>query len=89
MSIKDFIRKTDCCTKEKWINEGICMYTRVETALFHQFSPEIISISKLLRHNIIQTLVVFGNVVDVAVIADGFEVVLGTLYLAFFFSFYG
>ena len=40
-----------------------------------QFPPEFIStkISKLLRHYIIQTLVVLGNIVDVAVFADGLE----------------
>ena len=55
------------------------------------FPPETIStkFSKLLCHNIIQTLVVLGNIVNEAVIADGFEVVQGTPYLAFFFSFYG
>ena len=62
---------------------------RAGTELFHQFPPEIIIISSkfLLCHHIIQTLVVFGNVVDVAFIAKGFEVMLGTLQLAFF-SFY-
>ena len=40
-------------------------------------------LSRLFSYDIIQTLVVLGNVVDVAVIADGFEVAMGTLYLAF------
>lgn len=64
---------------------------RAETDKITQFPPEFIStkISKLLCHNIIQTLVVLGNIVNVAVVADGFEVVQGTPYLAFFFSFYG
>ena len=50
-----------------------------------QFPPEIIStkFSKLLRYNIIQTLVILGNVVDVAIVADGFEVATGTFYLTF------
>ena len=50
-----------------------------------QFPPEIISskLSKLLCHNIIQRLVVLGDIVDVAVIADGLEVATGTFYLAF------
>ena len=55
---------------------------RAENCIFHQFPPEIIY-TELLRHNIIQTLVVLGNVVDVAVIADGLEVAAGTFYLAF------
>lgn len=38
---------------------------------------------KLLRYNIIQTLVVLGNIVDVAIIADGLEVTTGTFYIAF------
>ena len=46
-----------------------------------RFPPEIIY-TELLRHNIIQTLVVLGNVVDVAVVADGLEVATGTFYLA-------
>lgn len=58
---------------------------RARTALFHQFPPEIIStkLSKLLCYNIIQTLVVLGNVVNVAVIVDGGEVATDALYLAF------
>ena len=56
-----------------------------ETDKITQFPPEIIStkFSKLLRYNIIQTLVVLGNVVDVAVVADGLEVTTGTFNLAF------
>ena len=46
------------------------------------FPPEIIY-TELLRHYVIQTLVVFGNVVDVAVVADGLEVATGTFNLAF------
>ena len=43
--------------------------------MFYQFPPEFIStkLRKLLRYNIIQTLVVLGNIVDVAVFADGLE----------------
>ncbi len=37
-----------------------------------QFPPEII-FTELPCQNIIQTLVVLGNVIDVAVVADGFE----------------
>ena len=48
-----------------------------------QFLPEFVSINKLLRHNIIQTLIVLGNVVDIAIFSDGFEVATGTLNLAF------
>lgn len=48
-----------------------------------QFPPKFVSISKLLRHNIIKTLVVLGNVVDVTVIAEDFEVATGTLNLVF------
>ena len=40
-------------------------------------------VNKLLRHYVIQTLVVLGNIVDVIVIADGFEVTTSTFYLAF------
>ncbi len=36
------------------------------------------NLSKLLRHHIIQTLVVLSDIVDVAVVADGFEVAAGT-----------
>ena len=54
-----------------------------ETCKTSQFPPENISISKLLCHNIIQTLVILGNVVDIAVVADGLEVATGTFYLAF------
>ena len=59
---------------------------RAETDEITQFPPKIIDtkLSKLLRHNIIQTFVVLGNAVDVAVIADGLEVTTGTLYLAVF-----
>ena len=39
--------------------------------------------TELFRHNIIQTLVVLGDVVDAAILADGFEVATGTFYLAF------
>ena len=41
---------------------------RAETDEMMQFPPEIIStkLSKSLHHNIIQTLVVLGNVIDVA-----------------------
>ena len=53
--------------------------------MFYQFPPELIStkLRKLLLYNIIQTLVVLGNIVDVAIIADGLEVTTGTFYLAF------
>ena len=53
--------------------------------MFYQFPPEIIctKLSKLLCYNIIQTLVVLGNVVDIAVIADGLEVATGTFDFAF------
>ena len=47
-----------------------------------RFPPEIIY-TELLCHNIIQTLVVLGNVVDVAVVADGLEVTTGTFNFAF------
>lgn len=59
--------------------------SQAETCKITQFPPEIIStkLSKLLRYNIIQTLVVPGNVVDVSVVADGFEVATGTFNLAF------
>ena len=52
---------------------------------FISFSPKIIftKLSKLLCHNIIQWLVVLGNVVNVAVVADCLEVAAGTFYLAF------
>ena len=52
---------------------------RAETGEMMQFPPEIIrkEFIKLLRHHIIQTLVVLGDVVDVAVVADGFEVATG------------
>ena len=40
--------------------------------------------TELFRHNIIQWLIVLGNIVDVAVVADGFEMTTGTFYLAFF-----
>lgn len=53
-----------------------------KTASFHQFPPEIIY-TELFRHNIIQTLVVPGNVVDVAVVADCLEVAAGTFDFAF------
>ena len=48
------------------------------------FPPEIIcsKLSKLLRHHIIQTLVVLGNVVDVTIVADGLEVATDTFNLA-------
>ena len=46
------------------------------------FPPEIIY-TELLRHYVIQTLVVLGNVVDVAVVADGLEVPTGTFDFAF------
>ena len=59
--------------------------SQAETDKITQFPHEIIStkFSKLLRYNIIQTLVVFGNIVDVAVIADGLEVAASTFYVAF------
>jgi len=59
--------------------------SQAETCKITQFPPEIIStkLSKLLRYNIIQTLVVLGNVVDVAIVAVGFEVTTGTLNLTF------
>ena len=59
--------------------------SQAETEKITQFPPEIIStkFSKLLRYNIIQTLVILGNVVDVAIVADGLEVATGTFYLAF------
>ncbi len=47
-----------------------------------QFPPEFDSINKLLHHNIIQTLIVLGNVVDIAIVTDEFEVATGTLNLA-------
>ena len=46
---------------------------RAETCKIMPFPPEIISITKLLRHYIIQTLVVLGNVIDVASVANGLE----------------
>lgn len=65
---------------------SILVISRAETDEKVQFPTEIISpkLSKLLRYNIIQTLVVFGDIVDVAVVADGFEMTTGTFYLAFF-----
>lgn len=42
-----------------------------------------IKLSKLLRHNIIQSLVVLGDIVNVAVVADGLEVATGTFDFAF------
>ena len=59
--------------------------SQAETDKITQFPHEIIStkFSKLLRYNIIQTLVILGNIVNVAVVADGFEVATGTFYLAF------
>ena len=59
--------------------------SQAETCKITQFPPEIIStkFSKLLRYNIIQTLVILGNVVDVAIVADSLEVATGTFYLAF------
>lgn len=57
-------------------------YFRAETDEIMRFPPEIIY-TELFCHNIIQTLIVLGNVVDVAVIADGLEVAAGTFYLAF------
>ena len=58
---------------------------QAETDNITQFPPEIIStkLSKLLRYNIIQTLVVFDNIVDVAVVADCLEVTAGTFDFAF------
>ena len=53
-----------------------------KTASFHQFPPEIIY-TELFCHNIIQTLIVLGNVVDVAVVADGLEVTTGTFDFTF------
>lgn len=53
-----------------------------KTASFHQFPPEIIY-TELFCHNIIQTLIVLGNVVDVAVVADGLEMTTGTFDFAF------
>ena len=52
---------------------------------FISFRQKIIftKLSKLLCHNIIQWLVVLGNVVNVAVVADCLEVAAGTFYLAF------
>ena len=46
--------------------------SQAETCKITQFPPEIIStkLSKLLRYNIIQTLVALGNIVNVAVIAN-------------------
>lgn len=59
--------------------------SQAEICKITQFPPEIIStkLSKLLRYNIIQTFVVFGNVIDIAVVADGLEVATGAFYLAF------
>ena len=59
--------------------------SQAETCKITQFPPEIIStkLSKLLRYNIIQTLVILGNVIDVTIVADGLEVAAGTFYLAF------
>lgn len=59
--------------------------SQAETCKITQFPAEIIStkLSKLLRYNIIQTLVVFGNVVDIAVVADCLEVATGTFDFAF------
>lgn len=59
--------------------------SQAETCKTTQSPPEIISpkLGKLLRHHIIQTLVVLGNVVDIAVVADCLEVTVGTFYLAF------
>ena len=59
--------------------------SQAETDKITQFPPEIIStkFSKLLRYNIIQTLVILGKVVDVAIVADSLEVATGTFYLAF------
>ncbi len=53
----------------------MCSEIRAETAFFHQFPPQIIIISAkfLLCHRIIQTLVVLGSIVDVAVVVDGGE----------------
>ena len=50
-----------------------------------QFPPEILYISSrsLLSYNIIQTLVVFGNVIDIAILTDGLEMTVGTFNLAF------
>ena len=55
---------------------------RAENCIFYQFPPEIIY-TELLCHYVIQTLVVLGNVVDVAVVADGLEVATGTFDFAF------
>lgn len=61
------------------IPSGNCIY-------FISFRPKLFftKLSKLLRHNIIKTLVVLGNVVNVTVVADGFKMATGTLNLAFF-----
>ena len=47
--------------------------------------PEILCISSrfLLSYNIIQTLVVLGYIIDIAIVANGFEMQIGALYLAF------
>ena len=57
-------------------------YFRAETDEIMRFPPEIIY-TELLCHNIIQTLVVLGNVIDVAIVADGLEVATGTFNFAF------
>ena len=59
--------------------------SQAETDKITQFPPEIIStkFSKLLRYNIIQTLVILGNIVDVTIVADGLEVAASTLNLTF------
>ena len=60
---------------EFWVD-----YIKLGREQRYQFPPEIIStkFSKLLRYNIIQTLVILGDIVDVAIVADGLEVATGT-----------
>lgn len=50
-----------------------------------QMPPEILCISSrfLLSYNIIQTLVVLGYIIDIAIVANGFEMQIGALYLVF------
>ena len=61
-----------------------CNQSRAKTDKTMQFPPEIIStkLSKLLRHYIIERLVVLGYIIDIPVVADGLEVTAGALYLA-------
>ena len=49
-----------------------------------QFPPETLCISSrfLIIYNIIQTLVVLSYIIDIAIVANGFEMKIGALYLA-------